>query len=156
MKKQFGLQTYLMPLTLPDAPPPQPARLPSPMPRLPPLSSMELSPVPTPQVPSGTDAMLARPTPPRASSTPYTPGSSTLSVNAIPPQPQQRPVHNTLALNDDDMQQFNRFVREFVVMSLIPWMEKCVVEWNETVSHCSAGLIIVTTTEDLPPAVLLL
>ena len=26
-----------------------------------------------------------------------------------------------------------KFVREFVVQSLIPWMERCVVEWNEAV-----------------------
>lgn len=27
-----------------------------------------------------------------------------------------------------------RFTREFVVMSLVPWMEKCVLEWNEAYS----------------------
>ncbi|KAG6381059.1 ER-golgi trafficking TRAPP I complex 85 kDa subunit-domain-containing protein [Boletus reticuloceps] len=27
-----------------------------------------------------------------------------------------------------------RFTREFIVMSLVPWMEKCVLEWNEAFS----------------------
>ncbi|KAI6031618.1 ER-golgi trafficking TRAPP I complex 85 kDa subunit-domain-containing protein [Pisolithus microcarpus] len=27
-----------------------------------------------------------------------------------------------------------RFTREFVVMSLVPWMERCVIEWNEVYS----------------------
>ena len=40
-----------------------------------------------------------------------------------------------MSLNDNDIQQFSRFVREFVVMSLIPWMEKCVIEWNESVRN---------------------
>ena len=34
---------------------------------------------------------------------------------------------------DADIQETARFVREFVTMSLVPWMEKCVLEWNETV-----------------------
>lgn len=36
-------------------------------------------------------------------------------------------------MEDPDIQQTARFTREFLVMSLIPWMEKCVVEWNENV-----------------------
>jgi len=35
---------------------------------------------------------------------------------------------------EGDIQQTARFAREFVVMSLVPWMEKCVLEWNENVS----------------------
>jgi hypothetical protein len=34
---------------------------------------------------------------------------------------------------ENDIQQTARFAREFLVMSLLPWMEKCVVEWNENV-----------------------
>jgi hypothetical protein len=34
-------------------------------------------------------------------------------------------------MSDKDIQQTARFTREFLLMSLIPWMEKCVVEWNE-------------------------
>lgn len=41
---------------------------------------------------------------------------------------------NTLKLSEGDIQQTSKFTREFVVMSLVPWMEKCVLEWNETFS----------------------
>lgn len=40
---------------------------------------------------------------------------------------------NTLSMGEKDIQQTARFTREFVVMSLVPWMEKCVMEWNENV-----------------------
>lgn len=38
-----------------------------------------------------------------------------------------------MRMNDADIKQIGRFTREFVTMSLVPWMEKCVVEWNENV-----------------------
>ncbi|KAF8634497.1 hypothetical protein AX15_000933 [Amanita polypyramis BW_CC] len=41
---------------------------------------------------------------------------------------------NTLRLSEGDIQQTGKFTREFVVMSLVPWMEKCVLEWNENFS----------------------
>ncbi|KAL4070824.1 ER-golgi trafficking TRAPP I complex 85 kDa subunit-domain-containing protein [Scleroderma citrinum] len=41
---------------------------------------------------------------------------------------------NTLRMSEQDIQKLARFTREFVVMSLVPWMEKCVVEWNEVYS----------------------
>ncbi|KAF9229138.1 hypothetical protein BS17DRAFT_742850 [Gyrodon lividus] len=41
---------------------------------------------------------------------------------------------NTLRMSEEDIQQTARFTREFVVMSLIPWMEKCLLEWNEAYS----------------------
>ena len=41
---------------------------------------------------------------------------------------------NTLRMSEQDIQRLARFAREFVVMSLVPWMEKCVVEWNEAYS----------------------
>ncbi|KAG2369466.1 ER-golgi trafficking TRAPP I complex 85 kDa subunit-domain-containing protein [Suillus spraguei] len=41
---------------------------------------------------------------------------------------------NTLRMCEQDIQQTARFAREFVTMNLVPWMEKCVIEWNETVS----------------------
>ncbi|KAI0321379.1 ER-golgi trafficking TRAPP I complex 85 kDa subunit-domain-containing protein [Amylostereum chailletii] len=41
---------------------------------------------------------------------------------------------NTICMSEADIQQTARFVREFVAMSLVPWMEKCVVEWNENFS----------------------
>jgi len=42
-------------------------------------------------------------------------------------------VLNTLSMVENDIQQTARFTREFVVMSLVPWMEKCVLDWNENV-----------------------
>lgn len=42
--------------------------------------------------------------------------------------------HGMIRMCEIDIQETARFVREFVTMSLIPWMEKCVVEWNENVS----------------------
>ncbi|KAG9314249.1 ER-golgi trafficking TRAPP I complex 85 kDa subunit-domain-containing protein [Chiua virens] len=41
---------------------------------------------------------------------------------------------NFLKLLEPDIEQLAKFTREFLVMSLIPWMEKCVLEWNETYS----------------------
>ncbi|KAJ3870264.1 ER-golgi trafficking TRAPP I complex 85 kDa subunit-domain-containing protein [Lentinula novae-zelandiae] len=38
---------------------------------------------------------------------------------------------NTIRMNEKDIQQTAKFTREFLVMSLIPWMEKCVTDWNE-------------------------
>ncbi|KIY45752.1 hypothetical protein FISHEDRAFT_66805 [Fistulina hepatica ATCC 64428] len=43
-------------------------------------------------------------------------------------------VLHTIQMSTYDIQQTAKFVREFVVMSLVPWMEKCVVEWNENFS----------------------
>lgn len=40
---------------------------------------------------------------------------------------------SVLRMADVDIRQVGRFTREFVTMSLVPWMEKCVVEWNENV-----------------------
>ncbi|KAH7345279.1 ER-golgi trafficking TRAPP I complex 85 kDa subunit-domain-containing protein [Rhizoctonia solani] len=37
----------------------------------------------------------------------------------------------SMALGNDDLQTTSRFVREFVTQSLIPWMERNVIEWNE-------------------------
>lgn len=37
-------------------------------------------------------------------------------------------------MSENDIQQIARFTREFVLTSLIPWMEKCVVEWNDAYS----------------------
>lgn len=43
-------------------------------------------------------------------------------------------VINALRLGEQDIQQTAKFTREFVVQSLVPWMEKCVNDWNEAVS----------------------
>lgn len=53
-----------------------------------------------------------------------------------PAPPPQQLTPGTLHLTQPDIQQTGRFVREFVVMSLLPWMEKCVLEWNEVVRTC--------------------
>lgn len=36
-------------------------------------------------------------------------------------------------MGEEDIQHTARFTREFVVQSLVPWMEKCVNDWNEIV-----------------------
>jgi len=40
-------------------------------------------------------------------------------------------------MSEEDIQQTAKFVREFVSMSLVPWMEKCVADWNENVTLSS-------------------
>ncbi|CAL1695522.1 unnamed protein product [Somion occarium] len=134
VKKQYGLHSYLLPLLLPTSPAPEPVPVPFPAPRLPPLPSSDVSPMPPSQpAPAGL-----------ASSVPYTPVRSPMPYSSAPPslaagkfQGQSQVASsqvNSLCLSEPDIQQIGRFTREFVVMSLIPWMEKCVVEWNESFS----------------------
>ncbi|THV07645.1 hypothetical protein K435DRAFT_825459 [Dendrothele bispora CBS 962.96] len=107
VKKQFGLHSFLLTLDLPN-PPPAPVPVPAAMPRLPPPSpdSPKLQPV----------------------ASPYTPSPAS-------PSPTNPPAGvNTLKMSEKDIQQTARFTREFLTMSLIPWMEKCVIEWNENFS----------------------
>ncbi|KZW02555.1 hypothetical protein EXIGLDRAFT_415091 [Exidia glandulosa HHB12029] len=56
-----------------------------------------------------------------------------LPPNAAPGLPDIPEVHE-LRMSPEDLQQAGRFVREFVVQSLIPWMERCVLDWNENFS----------------------
>ncbi|KAG0696032.1 ER-golgi trafficking TRAPP I complex 85 kDa subunit-domain-containing protein [Suillus ampliporus] len=58
------------------------------------------------------------------------------SADGVPPdlKTAQTVPLNTLRMSEQDIQQTARFTREFVTMNLVPWMEKCVVEWNETYS----------------------
>lgn len=58
-----------------------------------------------------------------------------------------------LNLSPEDVKQFARFVREFTTMSLVPWMERCVGEWNETVSwiHSCGMYCILTSSSMLRP-----
>ncbi|CCO26658.1 hypothetical protein BN14_00687 [Rhizoctonia solani AG-1 IB] len=51
--------------------------------------------------------------------------------------PSEELVHDAIALGDDDIESISRFVREFVTQSLIPWMERNVVEWNEAAPFSS-------------------
>ncbi|KAF5384925.1 hypothetical protein D9615_001402 [Tricholomella constricta] len=104
VKKQFGLHSYLLPLALPTPPPP-PVPVPALIPRLPPPPSPESS-TSHPPIP-----------------TPVSPGFPTDPIGL-----------HTLRMVEKDIQQTARFAREFLVMSLLPWMEKCVVDWNETFS----------------------
>ena len=71
--------------------------------------------------------------------TPSQPDPSFLSLNGQnperpPPSPAPPNAPGQLYLSEPDIQQTGRFVREFAVMSLLPWMEKCVIDWNEVVS----------------------
>ncbi|KAG6832288.1 hypothetical protein H0H92_003521 [Tricholoma furcatifolium] len=103
VKKQYGLHSYLLSLTLPTSPPP-PVPVPAILPRLPPPPSDILNLTPAPQ-------------------TPLTPAFPTDATG----------IH-TIRMSEKDIQQTARFTREFLVMSLLPWMEKCVVDWNEIYS----------------------
>ena len=104
VKKQFGLHSYLLSLNLPK-PPPKPIPVPALMPRL-----------PSPPLPDS---------PPQ---NPMTPVTATIPTTSAQPT-----TLNTLSMEEKDIQQTARFTREFLVMSLVPWMEKCVVDWNENV-----------------------
>ncbi|TFK30788.1 hypothetical protein FA15DRAFT_662838 [Coprinopsis marcescibilis] len=111
VKKQYGLHAFMLPLNLPSPPPP-PVPVPALMPRLPPP--------PGPESPFN-----------RRQSNVVPPTPATANIPGIPSNPY---ALNTVRLEEKDIQATARFTREFVVMSLIPWMEKCVVEWNETYS----------------------
>ncbi|KAI0686194.1 ER-golgi trafficking TRAPP I complex 85 kDa subunit-domain-containing protein [Earliella scabrosa] len=136
VKKQYGLHSFLLPLQLPSPPPP-PVPVPAVPPRLPTLSAHD-SPSLTPQVSTTSSSImpgLAPPRPPAASPMPRQPAPPPLT-NKPSENLQPSPGYNgnTLTLTQDDIQQIGRFVREFVTMSLVPWMERCVVEWNENYS----------------------
>ncbi|KAK7059092.1 hypothetical protein VNI00_001716 [Paramarasmius palmivorus] len=115
VKKQYGLHTYLLPLELPN-PPPNPVPVPVTPLRLPPPTM---------------DSPEIRPPP-----TPLISPSNSQVANT--------PL-NTLRMNEKDIQQTARFTREFLVMSLVPWMEKCVVEWNENTTAVTSFLLDTST-----------
>ena len=50
------------------------------------------------------------------------------------PQPQAQAESFTIKMIETDLASTAKFVRELAVESLIPWMGKCVLEWNEAVS----------------------
>ncbi|KAI5123549.1 hypothetical protein M0805_003369 [Coniferiporia weirii] len=107
IKKQYGLNTYFLHLTLPSPPPP-PVSIPAPYPRLP--------------------------------TTPYQDGAHDKRQDAF--EQVTSPVSgdglgdpsHVISMCDSDIQAIAQFVRDFVTMGLIPWMEKCVVDWNEAYS----------------------
>jgi len=59
------------------------------------------------------------------------------------PQPRTYAETFTIKMIETDLAATAKFVRELAVESLIPWMGKCVLEWNEAVScpFASWGLI---------------
>ncbi|KAJ7038336.1 ER-golgi trafficking TRAPP I complex 85 kDa subunit-domain-containing protein [Mycena alexandri] len=92
------------------------------------LLSLALPSPPPPPVP--VPALIPRLPPPPSSDSP-----ELSPITAPPPTPAfPTPGLNTLRMSETDIQQTARFTREFLVMSLVPWMEKCVVEWNENFS----------------------
>jgi hypothetical protein len=107
VKKQYGLHSYLLPLELPSPPPP-PVPVPSAPLRLPPIPH----------------SLLNTPDPSATRSKSFSASGATHEVNA-------------LRMSDQDIQQTAKFVREFVSMSLVPWMERCVADWNENVTIAS-------------------
>ena len=50
------------------------------------------------------------------------------------PQPRTHAESFTIKMIETDLASTAKFVRELAVESLIPWMGKCVLEWNEAVS----------------------
>ncbi|EKM61151.1 uncharacterized protein PHACADRAFT_190295 [Phanerochaete carnosa HHB-10118-sp] len=128
IKKQYGLHAHLLQISFPTMPPPQPVQVPLPVPHLPPLSTMETSPMPPSQLPTG---LTVSPVP-----TPSIPPPQSPDPSAMAGDGSQLPAGGpgTLFLSQGDIQVIGRFIREFVVMSLVPWMEKCVIEWNEAYS----------------------
>lgn len=140
VKKQYGLHSFLLPLRLPTSSYPSPVPVPPLAPRLPTVSTFD-SPTLNPQssvLNTGGSSLMPGVTPPRppASPMPQMPGPPALTSKLSQDEEPQSPMDwtgNTLRLAPDDVHQIGRFVREFVTMSLVPWMEKCVVEWNESV-----------------------
>lgn len=97
------------------------------------LLSLALPKLPPPPIP--VPALMPRLPPPPSSESPQ---PTTPTTPNIPSNPGSTTILNTLRMEEKDIQQTARFTREFVVMSLVPWMEKCVVEWNESVRFPSS------------------
>ncbi|KAF8707788.1 ER-Golgi trafficking TRAPP I complex 85 kDa subunit, partial [Rhizoctonia solani] len=68
------------------------------------------------------------PPPPRL---PPPPNDITETPSSHPEDMAEEHNRGSIALADDDLETIGRFVREFVTQSLIPWMERNVIEWNE-------------------------
>ena len=135
VKKQYGLHSYLLSIALPTSPLPAPVNVPLPIPRLPPISSMNYSPVPPVQVPNTLQASASPSPSPSPSSLPPPLVNGTQDHPRPAPSPGPLLAPGNLHLSEGDIQQVGRFVREFAVMSLLPWMEKCVIDWNEVVRN---------------------
>ena len=159
VKKQYGLHSYLLPLALPTDPLPSPVPVPALLPRLPPPPPPSAAFDTPPLAPAPTPAGLAVPNTPRALMSPIpiprSPGPSVLAPGQRDGAAQTPVSGYAIRLSEGDIQQTGKFVREFVVMSLITWMEKCVMEWNENVGyvnpvcivdlHCMFAVLVVPT-----------
>ena len=125
-------------LQLPSSPLPTPVAVPALPPRLPRASGLD-SPALAPQaIPAANGLLSPVVVPPRppASPMPSAPGPPPLTNDEAEKSSVSADyTGNSLRLTQDDIHQIGRFVREFVTMSLLPWMEKCVVEWNESVRY---------------------
>ncbi|KAL5534350.1 hypothetical protein ACEPAG_812 [Sanghuangporus baumii] len=102
IKKQYGLNTGFLRLSLPSPPPP-PVFTISLYPRLPP--------------------------------TVYQDGLPTMQQDTARPslaESKSGEMSNAIRMCDSDIQATAQFLREFVTTTLIPWMEKCVMDWNES------------------------
>ena len=143
VKKQYGLHSYLLPLALPTNPLPAPVPVPLLLPRLPPPPPPSPAFDTPPLAPAPTPAGLAVPNTPRALMSPIpiprSPGPSVLAPGQRDGAAQTPASGYAIRLSEGDIQQTGKFVREFVVMSLITWMEKCVMEWNENV--CCVNIV---------------
>jgi hypothetical protein len=75
---------------------------------------------------------------------------------------EEEPAASDFALlfNDTDVKRLQMFVREFAAQSLVPFLERCTTQWNETVSrhtwrqpgHCSSSTACgVAARPDWPP-----
>ncbi|KAL4266576.1 ER-golgi trafficking TRAPP I complex 85 kDa subunit-domain-containing protein [Pleurotus pulmonarius] len=88
------------------------------------LLSLELPKPPPPAVP--VPALLPRLPPPHLPSSPNSASKSAPFAYHGGP--------NTLRLGEKDISQTAKFMKDFVVASLVPFMEKCVQDWNESFS----------------------
>jgi hypothetical protein len=79
-------------------------------------------------LPSPPPSGIPSPAPfPRLPNNAETPGSDA-------PQPQTQAEPFDIKMIETDLESTAKFIRELAVESLIPWMGKCILEWNEAVS----------------------
>lgn len=126
-RKQYGLSTHLLTLTL--APPVAP-KLIAPFPtQLPPLPDATSPDTETETDTNLTDLINLNPNPhPNSNSNSNTGSGGSAEVCE-------------LALAEPDLAAVARFVKEMTNAGLVTWMERCVAEWNESVSPFSHSRI---------------
>ena len=85
-------------------------------------------------------ALPSPPPPPVTIATPYPrlpvdPEQDSTMESSMQQQNGKVEPPNLLRMNEVDIKATAAFVREFVTTSLIPWMEKSVMDWNESVGE---------------------